>query len=70
MGKKKVVPDSYAAYFPSSEAEESYLAWLEAPGLDLGMYLGDGPSVEQRVAAMKKARRKARGARKSTRRSK
>jgi hypothetical protein len=35
---------------PFNPVEEAYLDWLACPGDDLGLFLGVGPTVEQRIA--------------------
>lgn len=49
--------DAFADYYPHDPALDAYLEWLKAPGEDLGLFLGDAPSIEARLARYRQKRR-------------
>jgi hypothetical protein len=46
-----------ARYYPHDLKEEAFIRWLEGPGDDLGMFLGVGPTIEQRIVAAQRRQR-------------
>jgi hypothetical protein len=43
---------AYINYYPYSEQEENYLRFLEAPGVGLGLSVGDAPQLQESLDAM------------------
>lgn len=58
---KNTHTSSFDAFYPFDEAEEAYLRWLEAPGADLGIDIGDARPTRrprrQRARLTKSTRR-------------
>ena len=47
-----------ADYYPDDPELDRFVLWLEAPGDDLGMFLGDAPTIAERLATYKAKKEK------------
>lgn len=49
-------------YYPYNQDEQDYIAWCKAPGEDLEIFIGVGPTIEERIRAARERERQDRAA--------